>query len=62
MIDVPVPYDIEAIEKASPGIEIINAHKFINNIRLKKDANEIQNLREAVKIAEKTDGCVFFMI
>ena len=47
-------FESQAIEKASPGIEIINAHKFINNIRLKKDENEILNLRKAVKIAEKT--------
>ena len=46
-------FESQAIEKASPGIEIINAHKFINNIRLKKDENEILNLRKAVKIAEK---------
>jgi len=47
-------FESQAIEKASPGIEIINAHKFINNIRLKKDENEIKHIRKAVEIAEKT--------
>jgi len=47
-------FESQAIEKASQGIEIINAHKFINNIRLKKDENEIKHIRKAVEIAEKT--------
>jgi len=47
-------FESQAIEEASPGIEIINAHKFINNIRIKKDENEINYLQKAVNIAEKT--------
>ncbi len=46
-------FESQAIEKASPGIEIINAHKFINNIRLKKDESEINHLQKAVDIAQK---------
>ena len=47
-------FESQAIEKASPNIEIINAHKFINTIRLKKNEDEIINLQKAIKIAEKT--------
>tara|TARA_B100000287_G_scaffold225997_1_gene213239 strand:+ start:1724 stop:2818 length:1095 start_codon:yes stop_codon:yes gene_type:complete len=47
-------FESQAIEKASPGIEIINAHKFINHIRIKKDESEIIYLQKAVDIAEKT--------
>ena len=47
-------FESQAIEKASPGIEIINAHKFINQIRIKKDESEINYLQKAVDIAEKT--------
>ena len=47
-------FESQAIEKASPNVEIINAHKFINTIRLKKNEDEIINLQKAIKIAEKT--------
>ena len=45
-------FESQAIEKAFKNIEIINAHKFINKIRLNKDEVEINNLQKAVNIAE----------
>ena len=47
-------FESQAIEKAAKGIQIINAHKFINKIRLNKDEGEINNLQKAVDIAETT--------
>ena len=47
-------FESQAIENAVKGIEIINAHKFINKIRLNKNKDEINNLQKAVDIAEAT--------
>ena len=41
-------FESQAIEKAAKGIEIINAHKFINKIRLNKDEGEINNLQKEI--------------
>ena len=45
-------FESQAIQKSVEGVEIVNAHKFINKIRLNKDETEIKNLQKAVVIAE----------
>ena len=45
-------FEMQAIEKASNNITIVNAQKLISEIRLIKDSNEIENLKKANAIAE----------
>ena len=45
-------FEMQAIQKASNNISIVNAQKLISGIRLIKDSNEIKNLKMANEIAE----------
>ena len=47
-------FESQAIEKAANKIKIINAHKLISKIRLTKDVEEIEKLKKAIDIAEKS--------
>ena len=47
-------FESQAIEKAANKIKIINAHKLISRIRLTKDVEEIEKLKKAIDIAEKS--------
>ena len=47
-------FESQAIEKAANKIKIINAHKLISRIRLTKDHEEIEKLKKAIDIAEKS--------
>ena len=45
-------FEMQAIERSLPSITIVNAQKLISKMRLIKDHQEIEHLRQAVKIAE----------
>tara|TARA_B100000427_G_C15509928_1_gene595698 strand:+ start:144 stop:1241 length:1098 start_codon:yes stop_codon:yes gene_type:complete len=47
-------FEMQAIHKASQGIEIINAQKEISGIRLLKSNDEIDYLRKAIEISENS--------
>ena len=55
---------MQAIEKSLPNITIVNAQKLISKMRLIKDHQEIEHLRQAVKIAESalTDTIKFVTV
>ena len=41
-----------ALVKAIPGVTIVDAHKAISSIRLRKDRHEIRSMREAIALSE----------
>ena len=45
-------FEMQAIENSLPNITIVNAQKLISKMRLIKDHQEIEHLRQAIKIAE----------
>ena len=45
-------FEMQAIENSLPNIKIVNAQKIISKMRLIKDHQEIEHLRQAIKIAE----------
>ena len=45
-------FEMQAIENSLPNIKIVNAQKLISKMRLIKDHQEIEHLRQAIKIAE----------
>ena len=57
-------FEMQAIEKSLPNITIVNAQKLISKMRLIKDHQEIEHLRQAVKIAESalTDTIKFVTV
>ena len=57
-------FEMQAIENSLPNIKIVNAQKLISKMRLIKDHQEIEHLRQAVKIAESalTDTIKFVTV
>ena len=57
-------FEMQAIEKSLSNITIVNAQKLISKMRLIKDHQEIEHLRQAVKIAESalTDTIKFVTV
>jgi Xaa-Pro dipeptidase len=46
-------FDLYALQQVLPGVTFIDAHADISSIRLIKTAEEIANLREAIRISEE---------
>ena len=43
-----------ALQKAFPETKIVNSHSLISKVRLLKDSKEIENLKKAISISEKS--------